>query len=99
MGLAVFLPDVGTELADNQNGIAVAHALCYVLGQRTEAAPLKPCRIAGAPTVLGLDAWRTRQPERRHRSVATAFDLSSGVARDVYLCPHPPSFRCRPILP
>src|SRR5512133_2331861 len=88
MGLAVFLPDVGTELADNQDGIALAHALRYVLGQRTEAGHLNPCRVAVAPAALGLDARRTRQPERRHRSVATAFDLSSGVARDVYLCIH-----------
>src|SRR5512132_2288011 len=93
MGLAVFLPDVATELADNQDGIAFTHALRYVLGQRTEAGHLKPCRIAVAPTVLDFDARRTRQPERRHRSVATAFDLSSGVARDLYLCLHRPSFR------
>jgi hypothetical protein len=53
-----------------------------------QAGNLDPRRVAVSPATLGSDARRTCQPERRDRSVASAFYLGPGVARDVYLSSH-----------
>jgi hypothetical protein len=88
VGLAILLPNVGAQLADNHDWIALAYARGYVLGQQTEAAHLDPGGVAVSPAAFGSDPWRTSQPERRHGSVASDFHLGSGIARDMYQCFH-----------
>ena len=88
VGLAVLLPDIGSQLADNHHRIALAYARGHVLGQQTETAHLDPGGVAVTPSALGPDARRAGQPERRNGSVATDLYLGSGVARDVYECLH-----------
>src|SRR4029434_72129 len=95
VSLAVLLPDIGAQLADNHHWIALPYARRYVLGQQTETAHLDQGSVAVTPAALGPDPRRARQPECGHGSVATDLDLGSGVARYVYQCLH----RARPFAP
>ena len=70
MRLAVLLPDVGPQPADNDHRVALTDARGHVVRQPAETAHLDPGRVAVTPPAFRPDPRRAGQPERRHCPIA-----------------------------
>ena len=84
VGLAVLLPDVGPQPADDHHRVSLADAARHVLGKGAETAHLDPGGVSVPPLALGPHPRRTREPELRDRPVRLGLYLGAGIAGDVY---------------